>query len=219
MTRNVITIDAEESMKMAYEMMKQYNIRSLPVLEKGNLVGIISDGDIKRSSASETTSLGIHELAYLIDKIKVRDIMTKKVVTVSPTLTIDEVAEILLKNEISSVPVMDENKKVFGILTRTDILKVLISLTGMDRRGVDFGFEVPDEPGSIKEITDLIRTYDGRIASILISYEQAPAGFRNVYIRVCQIDSKRIGPLKEQLMRKVKLLYLIDFLGKRKEIH
>ncbi|MBU3914773.1 CBS domain-containing protein, partial [bacterium] len=133
-------------------------------------------------------------------------------------LTVDEVAEILLEKRIPCVPVLDESNKLMGILTRSDILKVMISLTGMEKRGVDFGFEVADQPGSIKAITDVIRTYNGRIASILISYERAPVGFRNVFIRIFQIDMKRLGELKKELTQKTKLLYILDFLGKNREI-
>ncbi len=219
MTRNVFTINVEDSMSMADKIMKQYKISFLPVLDKGNLVGIITNGDLKRASASEATTLDIFEVAYLIDQIKVGDIMTKKAITISATHTIDEAAEILLEKGISGVPVVDESKKIIGVLTRSDILKVLISLTGMEKRGVDFGFEVADNPGSIKDITDLIRVHNGRIASILISYEQAPVGFRNVYIRVYQIDMKELIFLKKELMKKAKLLYVLDYLGKTKEIY
>jgi acetoin utilization protein AcuB len=144
--------------------------------------------------------------------------MTRNVITISALLTIDEVAELLLEKNISSVPVLDENKKIVGIITKTDILKVLISLTGMQRRGVDFGFEVADEPGSIKMLTDQIRSYGGRISSILISYEQAAVGFRNVYIRIYQIDNKQLMLLKKQLLQMTKILYCLDFLGKQREI-
>jgi acetoin utilization protein AcuB len=218
MSKNVITIDADDSMNMAIKMMKQYKIKVLPVMENGQMIGILSDGDIKRASASEATTLDVYELAYLLDQLKIRDIMTRNVITISALLTIDEVAELLLEKNISSVPVLDENKKIVGIITKTDILKVLISLTGMQRRGVDFGFEVADEPGSIKMLTDQIRSYGGRISSILISYEQAAVGFRNVYIRIYQIDNKQLMLLKKQLLQMTKILYCLDFLGKQREI-
>lgn len=218
MSKNVITIDADDSMNMAIKMMKQYKIKVLPVMENGQMIGILSDGDIKRASASEATTLDVYELAYLLDQLKIRDIMTRNVITISALLTIDEVAELLLEKNISSVPVLDENKKIVGIIAKTDILKVLISLTGMQRRGVDFGFEVADEPGSIKMLTDQIRSYGGRISSILISYEQAAVGFRNVYIRIYQIDNKQLMLLKKQLLQMTKILYCLDFLGKQREI-
>ncbi|MBU3914315.1 CBS domain-containing protein, partial [bacterium] len=90
MTRNVVTIDADESMSAAANIMKEYKIKSLPVMSKGRLVGIVSNGDLKRASASDATSLDVWEIAYLITQIKVRDIMTKDVVTAHPLLTVDE---------------------------------------------------------------------------------------------------------------------------------
>jgi acetoin utilization protein AcuB len=219
MSRNVIRIDVNEPMSRAIKLMRQYKIRSLPVVKNDKLVGIITNGDIKKASASEANTLEIHELAYLIDQIKVGEIMTKNVITISPLLTIDEAAEIFFKNNISCAPVMDENKDIIGMLTKTDILKVLISLTGMDKRGADFGFQVADVAGSIKEITDIIRQHTGRISSILISYEQAPVGFRNVYIRVFQIDRSQLALLRKELMKRTKILYVLDFIDKTREVY
>lgn len=217
MSRNVITVDIKDSMQAAVKLLREYNIHSLPVMDKKRLVGIVSDGDIKRASASNATSLEIHELLYLIEKVGVKEIMTKNPVTVYPTLTIDEVAEILLTKKISSVPVIDETGSIVGIITRTDILKVLVHLTGANRRGIDFGFEVRDEPGSIKKLTDIIRTYDGRIASILISYEKASVGCRNVFIRVYQTNRSEVPQMKSELFRNSRMLYIIDHLEKTKE--
>ncbi|MBU2512003.1 CBS and ACT domain-containing protein [bacterium] len=218
MSRNVITIDVDDSLHTAIKLLKKYKIRSLPVMKDRKLVGIVSNGDIKRASASDATSLDIHEILYLIDKIKISDIMTKKPVTVLSSLTVDEVAEILLEKNISSAPVIDENNDVIGIITRSDILKVLIHLTGVERRGVDFGLKVKDEPGSIKGLTDIIRAHNGRIASILISYEQVVVGYRNVFIRVYQTDRKTLDHLKSELFRNSHMLYIIDHLEQKREI-
>ena len=218
MSKNVITIDVNDSLKTAVKLLKEYKIRSLPVLENGKLVGIVSNGDIKRASASDASSLDIHEILYLIDKIEIRSIMTKNPVTVFSTLTIDEVAEILLKKNISSAPVVDENGDIIGIITKTDILRVLIHLAGSEKRGVDFGMQIKDEPGSIKQLTDIIRAHGGRIASILISYEHADVGYRNVYIRVYQADRNRLSHLKSELFRNSQMLYIIDHLEQTKEI-
>ena len=218
MSKNVITIDADNSLSAAAKLQKQYNIRALPVMDKNKLVGMVTSGDIKRASASDATSLEIHELLYLINKIKVRDIMTKQSITVSPFMTIVEVAQILLQNKINSVPVVDVENRLIGIITESDIFKVLISLTGSEMRGIDFGFQVQDYPGSIKEITDIIRSHSGRIAGILISYEKAPAGFRNVYIRVYQTDRLHFENLKEALMADTKVLYILDYLENAREI-
>ncbi len=107
MSKNVITLDVNDSLPTAAKLQRQYSIRALPVLEKNILVGIAISGDIKRASASDATSLDIHELLYLTGKILVKEIMTKELVTALPIMGIVEVAQILLKHKINSVPIND----------------------------------------------------------------------------------------------------------------
>jgi acetoin utilization protein AcuB len=210
MSKQVITIDANDSMNNAIHLLKKHNIRMLPVMKKGKLVGIVTDRDLKRSSASDATSLEIHELLYLISKIKVEDIMTKNPITVPLDYTIEETAEVLLKHKISGVPVIDRYGNIVGTITQNDIFRTIISLTGVERKGIQFGLEVEDRPGSIKEVSDIIRQYGGRMASILTSYDLAPEGFRRLYIRMYGIDRFRLNKLKESLREKVSLLYMVD---------
>jgi len=215
MSKPAITIDLEASMNDAIKLLKTHNIKMLPVMEKGKLVGIVTDRDLKRASASDATSLEIHELLYLISKIKIKEIMTKKPITVPEDYTVEETAEILLKHNISGVPVIDQYRDVVGTITQNDIFRILISLTGVAKRGIQFGLEVEDRPGSIKEVTDIIREYGGRMASILTSYDMAPEGFRQVYIRMYGIDRFKLNRLKEVLKEKARLLYMVD----RREVH
>ena len=215
MSKPAITIDANASMNDAIKLLKNHNIKMLPVMEKGKLVGIVTDRDLKRASASDATSLEIHELLYLISKIKIREIMTQNPITVPQDYTVEETAEILLKHNISGVPVIDQYREVVGTITQNDIFKILISLTGAEKKGIQFGVEVEDRPGSIKEVTDIIREYGGRMASILTSYDMAPEGYRRVYIRMYGIDRFKINKLKEAIEEKASLLYLVD----RREVH
>jgi acetoin utilization protein AcuB len=215
MSKPAITIDANASMNDAIKLLKNHNIKMLPVMEKGKLVGIVTDRDLKRASASDATSLEIHELLYLISKIKIREIMTQNPITVPQDYTVEETAEILLKHNISGVPVIDQYREVVGTITQNDIFRILISLTGAEKRGIQFGVEVEDRPGSIKEVTDIIREYGGRMASILTSYDKSPEGYRRVYIRMYGIDRFKINRLKEAIEEKASLLYLVD----RREVH
>ena len=210
MSKPVITIDADASMNDAIKLLKNNNIKMLPVMEKGKLVGIVTDRDLKRASASDATSLEIHELLYLISKIKIREIMTQNPITVPQDYTVEETAEILLKHNISGVPVVDQYREVVGTITQNDIFRILISLTGVEKKGIQFGVEVEDRPGSIKEVTDIIREYGGRMASILTSYDRAPEGYRRVYIRMYGIDRFKINKLKEAIEEKATLLYMVD---------
>ncbi len=167
MSQDVITVDENDSMSDATKLMKKNGIRMLPVLKENKLTGVITDRDLKRASASDATTLEIHELLYVLSKIKIESILTEKPITVHPDFTVEESAEILLENKISGAPVVDDKGKLVGIITQVDIYKVLISLTGVGKRGIHFAFKVEDRPGSIREVTDVIRNYGGRLASIL----------------------------------------------------
>jgi acetoin utilization protein AcuB len=210
MSKQVITIDANDSINNAIYLLKKHNIMMLPVMEQGKLVGIVTDRDLKSASASEATSLEIHELLYLISKIKIKEIMTKNPITVPLDYTIEETAEILLKHKISGVPVIDHFGDIVGTITQNDIFRTIISLTGVERKGIQFGLEVEDRPGSIKDVADTIREYGGRMASILTSYDLAPEGFRRLYIRMYGIDRFKLNKLKESLREKATLLYMVD---------
>jgi acetoin utilization protein AcuB len=210
MSQNLVTIESDESMSRALIVLKEKKIRMLPVLKNGKLTGIVTDRDLKRASASDATSLETRELNYLLEKIKVADIMTKSPISVSPDLTIEETAEILQKEKISGVPVVDHSGTVVGAITQTDIFRVIVSLTGVGKKGIQFALQVEDRPGSIKEIADIIRAHNGRLVSILTSYDNTPEGYRKVYIRTFGIDRAVVQKLTDQLIVSAKLIYLVD---------
>ena len=218
MNPKVVTVDADDSMLDATKLMKEHGIRRLPVLEKGKLVGIVTDRDLKRASPSDATTLEAHEILYLIANIKVREIMSKNPITVPWNYTVEEAAEILLQAKISGMPVMDKDGKVIGMITQTDLFKVFISLTAEGKRGIQFAFLLEDRAGSIKEVADVIRAHGGRMASILSSYEKAPEGHRYVYIRMYGVHREKMPQLKEDLKKKGKMLYIVDSRENKREI-
>jgi acetoin utilization protein AcuB len=219
MSKDVVTIDADDSMSHAASIMKEHNIRMLPVTRKGKLVGVVSDTDVKRASASDATTLDAHELTYLLSKIKLKEIMSKNPITVPPDYTVEETAELLMQNKISGAPVVAKTGEIVGIITRDDIFKVLIALSGLGKKGIQFAFKVEDRPGSIKDLSDIIRSHGGRIASVLGSYERVPVGFRVVYIRAYDLNRKVLPGLIEDLRGKALLLYIVDHREDKREIY
>ena len=219
MSKDLITIDVEDSMHEAMKLLKKNDIRMLPVMKKGELVGIITDRDLKRASASDATTLEIHELLYLLSEIKVKEIMTKDPITVPFDHTLEETAQVLLENKISGALVIDQEGNIVGTITQSDIFRALVSLTGLSKRGVSFSVLIEDSPGSIKEVSDVIRKYNGRMASILSSYDQMPAGYRKVYIRIYNIHRSRLPQLREELREKAALLYMVDHRENKREIY
>jgi acetoin utilization protein AcuB len=219
MHKSVITVDVDASMQDAIKLMKRHDIRMLPVMKKGKLAGIVTDRDLKRASASDATSLEVHELLYLLSEIKIEEIMTRDPVTVPYNYTVEEVAEVLWRNKISGVPVMDDEGHIVGTITQTDIFRVLISFTGVGRRGIQFAFRLEDRPGSIKEAADIIREYGGRMTSILSTYEGVSEGYRKVYIRMFGIDRSKLAEMKEAFSKRATVLYMVDHSENKREIY
>ena len=219
MSQLVITVDVNDSMMDATKKLKEHDIRMLPVMKKGKLVGIVTDRDLKRASASDATTLEVHELLYLLSEIKVKELMSKDPITVPFDYTMEETAEVLLENKISGVPVVDNKGKIVGMITETDLFRAVMSLTGLKSRGILFAFQLEDRSGSIKEVVDIVREYGGRIASILSSYDRVKKGYRKAYIRMYGIDRLKLPQLKEELKEKTTLLYMVDLRENKREIY
>ena len=209
MTSDVMTIDEDTSMMKASQIMKENNIRRLPVMHKGKLVGMVTDRDIKEASPSKATTLDVHELYYLLSELKVKDIMSKNVFTIGPEETVEKAAVKMLEHRISGLPVVNDKGKVVGMITQGDIFKVLVSLTGIYRGGIQFAFNLEDRPGSIKEVGDMIRKHGGRMVSILTSYDMCDEGCRHVYIRIKEIAEDKLKALTEDLDKNFILLYMV----------
>ena len=210
MHQPAITVDRKASMQDAIYLMKEHRIRRLPVTDKGTLCGILTDGDVKRASASDATTLDIHELLYLISKIKVASIMTRKVHTIHQDWTIEEAAALLLAHKISGAPVVNDKGQLCGVITQTDIFRATLYITGLEKRGVHVALLLEDTPGSIMQIVNLVREFQGRMASILSTYERAPAGYRRVYLRFYDVPRERLDALLELLRSRARMRYLVD---------
>lgn len=235
MSKPVITIDINDSMQKAISTFKENAINMLPVLDNGKLVGVITEGDIlkegklvgvvtesdfKKATSSGKVSINVNELIYLAaTRIKLEGLVTRDPITVSEDLTIEETAEVLLAKKLSGVPVVNAQGALVGVITQHDLFKALISLTGVSKRGIQFALLVEDRLGAIKEVTDIIRNYGCRMSSILSSYDRAPTGFRNVYIRFFQIDRKKLLQLQNEVKEKAKILYVVDHKENKREIH
>jgi acetoin utilization protein AcuB len=134
MTKNPVTVDSETLVMDAQKIMKESNIRRLPVVEKGKLVGIVTKHDLLEASPSPATSLSVHELNYLLSKMKVKEIMKKNPVTLTPDTPFEEALKIGQQKKIGSFPVV-ENGKVVGIATESDIVRFLTRALGIREEG------------------------------------------------------------------------------------
>ena len=125
MTQAVITVTPEMRLTEAHRLMTDKNIRRLPVVKNDQLLGIITRGDIREAEPSTATSLNVWEMNYLISKLRVKDVMTRNLVTISVNATIADAAKVMLEKKISGLPVI-EDKKVVGIITESDIFRMIV---------------------------------------------------------------------------------------------
>jgi acetoin utilization protein AcuB len=208
MTTEVVTVEEDTSMMKASIIMKENKIRCLPVVDdKGTLIGIVSDRDLRDAAPSKATTLDVYELNYLLSSMKIKDIMSRKLVVVKPDETVEFAAILMIENKISSLPVVNDKEKLIGIITQTDIFKVLINIAGVYSGGIQFAFSLEDRPGSIKEAADVIRSYGGRVVSILSTGETAEEGRRNVFIRCSVLPEDQLRDLVKGLEERFIVLY------------
>jgi len=185
MTVKPITLKATDSLARAIDVMKEKKIRRIPIVsDAGKLIGIVSDRDLKDVSPSRATTLDIWELHYVLDKLKLGDIMTKKPWTVSPDMPIEKAALLMLEKKVEGLPVLDAKGVLVGILTEGDIFRALVDLTGVAKKKTRISLLIPDKAGSIREVADICRAQGGTIFSILGSYAKVPAGKRELVMRV-----------------------------------
>lgn len=166
MSRNPITTYPAASVPDALQVMRGSKVRQLPVLnDKGKLVGIVSLDDLLRVSPSPASSLSIYELNYLLEKIKVEEVMTREVITVTEDMALEEAGRIMADNKISGVPVM-RGEELVGILTETHLFNVLVELFGARKPGVRVVTHLPEVPGTISKVTGEISERGGIIVAL-----------------------------------------------------
>ena len=127
MSASVITVKTETSLPEAHQIMVSEEIRRLPVVAAdGRLLGIITLGDLRAAQPSPATSLNIEERNYLLSNLTAERIMTPDPVIIHPQQTIGEAAQIMLDKRISGLPVVDENGRICGIITESDIFRMVV---------------------------------------------------------------------------------------------
>lgn len=130
MTASVISVASDTPISVAHQIMKKNNVRRLPVIDNGELVGVITIGDVREASPSDATTLSIWELNYLWAQLTVDKVMSKRVITVTPETAIVEAARLMLENKISGIIVVNDAKEVMGVVTESDIFKMLVKMQG-----------------------------------------------------------------------------------------
>jgi acetoin utilization protein AcuB len=183
-----MTVPPDTSLQKAKEIIDEKRINHLLVVDKtGNLIGIVSDRDVKQSSASPATSLSVHELNYLLTQLTVEPIMAKKIITISPGTTIERAALIMQKNRINALPVI-EDEKLVGIITSTDVMRVLLRAIGFGEGSARFAVLVEDRVGIIAEVSRILKDQQISIRSLVTWPEKDYSGIYQLVMRVASTD-------------------------------
>jgi acetoin utilization protein AcuB len=166
MSPNPVTIDAQSTITEALRVMRENQVRRLPVLdEQGDLIGIVSEKDLLYASPSPATSLSIYEMHDLLSRLKVSELMTTELITVTPGTLLEEAARVMADNKIGGLPVV-EGRRLVGIITETDIFKVFLELLGAREAGLRVTIEIPERMGEMARITGAIAQLRGNILAL-----------------------------------------------------
>jgi acetoin utilization protein AcuB len=191
MTKHPVVCGPEMPVDDALNFMRHEKIRRLPVVDDDrNLLGIVSEKDLLYVSPSPASTLSVFEMHYLLSKIKVRDVMTAKVITVTEDSLLEDAARIMVDNKIGGLPVL-RNGKLVGIITETDIFKIFLELLGTRELGCRVSALVPEGRGVLAQLTAGISAKGGDIVS-LGTFLGEDASNRMIVFRVRGIDMEDV---------------------------
>jgi len=196
MTSQVFTVGPEDNVANTMTLMREKKINRLPVVQKGKLVGIVTDGDLREVSPSPATTLSIFELNYLVAKTLIRDVAVKKVITCSPDTKIEDAAVLMRDHGIGSLPVLDQEKLV-GIITETDIFDTFLDIMGFRSPGQRVVIETKDGVGVMVDLSTIIKDYDVDMTSLAVYH------LKNNKVQILvRLSGDRVKEVKDALSEK-----------------
>ena len=184
----VVTVAPATTLPEAVRTMRQLGARHLPVLEDDDLIGIVSDRDLKRAMASSATSLAAHELTYLLDRIRIADIMTRTVTTIGRMFPVEEAARVMVNERISALPVT-EGGRLVGIITETDILRLFVRALGAGEPSSRLDVAVDADRDAVSDVVATVEAAGAPISSVMTLVDSA--GGREIIVRVATINPAR----------------------------
>lgn len=182
MTQVVKVVEADQSLLDVQGLMANDNLRRVPVVDsEGHLRGIITDGDVARATPSDASTLSRYEANYLLGKLKVKDLMTKAVITVQVSDGIETAAYLMYKFKIGALPVVDDTNRVVGIISDTDLFKAFVNMMGYAKTSTKLTIDVADKVGVLAELANIFKDRGVNIISVFT--RDLGDGHREVSIR------------------------------------
>jgi acetoin utilization protein AcuB len=167
--RKVITIRPEASFYEANTLIREKGIRHLPVVDADQkLVGLLTDRDLRAAGPSQASDLSVHEIHYVLQKLKVSSFMTprEKLITVTPEVVIEEAVQLMHQHKIGCLPIV-EGDRLYGIITETDILAHFVDIFGLRQKGTRLTVALEDKPGSMIGILQVLKDHNIHLISIV----------------------------------------------------
>lgn len=187
MTENPQVVTGDTPVMEAMQRMREGAFRRLPVVDdKGRLVGIATDRDLKEATPSSATTLSVYELNYLLARMRIRDVMTRPVITVGVDDPIERAALSMEEHKVSGLPVLRDGALV-GILTITDLLRAFVGFLGLREGGTRVTVDVPDEPGVLARVARAAPP-SNIVAAVTSGVE--PGRLRRLVLRVVGTDAE-----------------------------
>ncbi len=198
MRRNVAAIAPSASLMEARRLMREKSARQLPVTdEDGKLVGMVSDRDIREAMLPVGLLPGSSEkeMEKILAETPVEQVMTRKVVAATVNDSLEDAIVLLHDFRVNALPVLDDKGRVAGIITRTDVLKAFIEALGVGEISSRLEVVVPDVPGSLVGVMNIIKSFHVNITSILTT-GHTETGKRAVFFRISTLN---VGPIRKAL--------------------
>ena len=196
MTRKVVYVSSDTTVAHTADMMREQGLRRLPVIENDRLVGVVTERTMAEASPSKVTSLSIYEMNYLLNKTKIRDIMARDVVTVSPYASLEDAVYAMMKNQVGILPVVEAGQ-VFGVITEKDVFKAFLEVSGYGEEGIRVIITADDTVGTLAKIVDTISADNLNIKRTVVATRRSG----KVAIEI-QIDGKAdVTDLREKLIK------------------
>ena len=198
MTEHLVTLSPQASVAEALTLCRKRRIRHIPILDKGRLVGIVSDRDLRDASPT----LGDPERARILQELRVADVMSREVITVDPQDSIENAAQQMYELKIESLPVVSEGavadagstvaeEEVLGIVTSSDVMRALVTLAGLPEPGCRIEVSVPNREGILAEVAGKIRELEVDIFNVLSDPDRR-SGKRTLVFQLATADPSSV---------------------------
>ncbi len=210
MTVNVMSLGVNSSVLDAAEMLREKNIRQFPVIDaQGGLVGIVSDRDVRDAMPSKFIPGDFAMEGGGLYSLTAGDIMTLEPISVTSDTAMTEVAEILVKNKVGGLPVVDSGR-LRGIITQADVLRFLCAASGSGRGGAQFAVRMDGRPGLLSALLCDLRDMGVVFTSVFTAHDPVHAGFGNAYVTVEDLGELSADEVFGRIQERYELLFYLN---------